>query len=97
MTKKNHQYELMFSKAAVHDLIRLRKFIEQHNPSAAQRISKRLQGAIQGLLDTPQIGKPVDNIPGEIREFIFGKYIIRYKVHVKILYILRIWHGKEDR
>ncbi|MDL1977027.1 MAG: type II toxin-antitoxin system RelE/ParE family toxin [Deltaproteobacteria bacterium] len=89
--------KLIFSKAAVHDLARLRDFIAQHSPEAAQRVAQRLRGAIQRLVDTPQIGRPVDSMLGEIRELIFGKYVVRYEVRQQYLYILRIWHAKEDR
>ena len=88
---------LIFSKAAVHDLVRLREFIAKHNPDAAQRVSRRLRGAIKGLVNNPQIGRPVPDLPGEIRELIFGKYVARYEVRTNSLYVLRIWHGKEDR
>jgi toxin ParE1/3/4 len=88
---------LIFSRAAVHDLVRLREFIARHNPDAAQRVSRRLRGAIKGLVNNPQIGRPVPGLPGEIRELIFGKYIARYEVRTNSLYVLRIWHGKEDR
>ncbi|NOQ45844.1 MAG: type II toxin-antitoxin system RelE/ParE family toxin [Desulfobulbaceae bacterium] len=89
--------KLQFSRAAVNDLIRLREFIAEHNPTAAQRISKRLRGAIQNLVDTPRIGRPVENMAGETRELIFGRYVVRYEVRGNTLYILRVWHGKEDR
>ena len=89
--------KLIFSKAAVHDLVRLRDFIAQHSPETAQRVAQRLRGAIQRLVDTPQIGRPVANILGEIRELIFGKYVVRYEVRQRHLYILRIWRGKKDR
>ena len=89
--------KLIFSKTAVNDLVRLRAFIAQHSPEAAQRIAQRLRGAIERLVDAPQIGRPVDNMPGEIRDLIFGKYVVRYEVREQYLYILRIWHGKEDR
>jgi toxin ParE1/3/4 len=88
---------LIFSRAAVHDLVRLREFIARHNPDTAKRVSQRLRGAIKGLVNTPQIGRPVLYLPGEIRELIFGKYVARYEVRTNSLYILRIWHGKEDR
>jgi len=88
---------LIFSKAAVHDLVRLREFIAKHNPNAAQRVSRRLRGAIKGLVNSPQIGRPVPDLPGEIRELIFGKYVVRYEVRTNSLYVLRLWHGKEDR
>ena len=79
------------------DLTRLREFIAQHNPEAARRVAQRLNGAITRLVDMPQIGRPVSNIPGEIRELIFGKYVVRYEVRQDDLYILRIWHGKESQ
>ena len=88
---------LIFSRAAVLDLIRLREFIAMHNPDTAKRISQRLRGAIKGLINNPQIGRPVPDLPGEIRELIFGKYVTRYEVRTSLLYVLRIWHGKEDR
>ncbi len=89
--------KLIFSRAAVYDLVRLREFIAQHSPEAAQRVAQRLRGAIERLVDMPQIGRPVENLPGEIRELIFGKYVVRYEVRQQSLYILRIWHGREDR
>ncbi|MGD8264851.1 MAG: type II toxin-antitoxin system RelE/ParE family toxin [Desulfobacterales bacterium] len=88
---------LIFSRAAVHDLVRLREFIAKRNPDAAKRVSQRLHGAIKGLVNNPQIGRPVPELPGEIRELIFGKYVVRYEVRPNSLNILRIWHGKEDR
>lgn len=89
--------KLIFSKAAVNDLVRLRDFIAQYSPEATQRIAQRLRGAIERLVDAPQIGRPVDNMPGEIRDLIFGKYVVRYEFREQYPYILRIWHGKEDR
>jgi plasmid stabilization system protein ParE len=78
-------------------LVRLREFIAKHNPDAAKRVSQRLRGAINGLVNNPQIGRPVADLPGEIRDLIFGKYVVRYEERTNSLYVLRIWHGKEDR
>lgn len=89
--------KLFFSRSAIHDLVRLREFIAQHSPNAAQRISERLRGAILELVHHPQIGRPVPDLPGEICEFIFGKYVVRYEVRTDRLFVLRIWHAKEDR
>jgi plasmid stabilization system protein ParE len=89
--------KLIFSKAAVNDLVRLRDFIAQHSPEAAQRVAQRIRGAIEKLADAPQIGRPVTHLSGEIRELIFGKYVVRYEVRQQNLYILKIWHGKENR
>lgn len=89
--------KLVFSRSAVHDLVRLREFIAQHSPEAAKRIAERLRGAIIELANHPQLGRPVPDLPGEIRELIFGRYVVRYEVRSQKLYILRIWHGKENR
>jgi len=89
--------KLVFSRSAVDDLVRLREFIAQHSPDAARRISERLRGAILELVNHPQMGRPVPDLPGEIRELIFGRYMVRYEVRSKKLYVLRIWHGKENR
>lgn len=95
---------LEFSETAVKDLVRLRQFIAEHSPNAARRISRRLLSAIQKLVDTPRIGWSLPDLPGDIREFVFGHYVVRYAVvapsephKAGIIYILRIWHGKENR
>ena len=89
--------KLQFSRASLDDLVRLRDFIAEHNPAAAKRISEKLVSAIESLVEMPQRGRPVENFDEEIRELIFGKYVIRYMIQKKKLSILRIWHGKEDR
>ena len=89
--------KLQFSRAALNDLIRLREFIAQKNPVAAQQVSKRLLGAINNLADSPRLGRPVEGFHEEIRELIFGRYVVRYQVNGSMLYILRVWHGKEER
>ena len=89
--------KLVFSEASVRDLERLREFIATHNPDAARRVARRLHGAILKLRNNPQIGRPVPDLPGEIREYIVGKYITRYEIRNDMMYILRIWHGREDR
>ncbi len=32
-----------------------------------------------------------------ISDLIIGNYIVRYLIHQKQVYILRVWHHKEDR
>jgi len=56
-----------------------------------------LRGAILELVKQPQMGRPVPDLPGEIREFIFGKYVVRYEVRAREFCVLRIWHAKEGR
>jgi addiction module RelE/StbE family toxin len=92
--------KIIYTQQAVNDLKRLRDFIKQGNPHAAQEISKRLIQAINRLVDFPLLGRKAkenNNNPISIRDLITGKYVIRYLTLENEVHILRIWHGKEDR
>ncbi len=86
---------IKFTRSAQQDLIRLREFIAAKNPQAAQRIGQRLRQSIQKLIDQPEMGVSVEEIP-DLRDWISGDYIVRYTIIEKDIVILRIWHGKEN-
>jgi len=88
--------KLRFTRSAQRDLIRLREFIAVKNPRAAKRISQRLKQSIQRLTDQPDMGVNIEEIPN-VQDLISGDYLIRYTVLDHDIYILRIWHGKEDK
>jgi len=90
--------EIIYTQEAIADLQRLREFIAENNPSAAQRIARELISRISQLQQMPMMGRPVASAPEEIiRDMVFGKYTVRYVVHAQTLGILRIWHHYEDR
>jgi addiction module RelE/StbE family toxin len=88
--------KVLFTHSAQRDLVRLRDFIATKNPSAAERISNRVVVAIKRLADQPGMGVDVEEIPGT-QDLITGDYIVRYAVIDEEVYVLRIWHGKEER
>jgi addiction module RelE/StbE family toxin len=88
--------KLLFTHSAQRDLMHLRDFIAEKNPGAARRISRRLLTAINRLTDQPEMGIDVKELPGT-QDLIAGDYIVRYVVLEEEIYVLRIWHGKEDR
>ena len=88
--------KFQFTASAQRDLIRLREFIADKNPSAAARISQRLRESIARITDQPEMGANVEDIPG-VQDLISGDYIVRYAVLEETVYILRVWHGREDR
>ncbi len=88
--------KLGFSASAVRDLTRLREFIAVHNPKAAERISLRLRQAIAKLVLHPNVGRPVPE-QENVRELVVGDYVVRYLRLENVVFILRIWHGKEFR
>jgi len=91
--------KISYSSESVGDLIRLREFIEIKNPQAAQKIALSLNKGISQLKSFPFPGVEVELAPEpeKIRDLIIGNYIARYLIHSEQIYILRIWHHKEDR
>ncbi len=91
--------KLVWSPASRRDLIRLREFIEPHNPRAAKRSSEKTRKATKLILDNPAIGTRIED--RDDREFYtpFGQggYILRYQVIDQNIVILKIWHTREDR
>ena len=91
--------KLSYSREAISDLIRLREFIASKNPEAAQQIAKSIRNGIVQLKAFPYLGAEVELAPDPemIRDLIIGNYIARYLTHKKQVYILRVWHHKEER
>jgi plasmid stabilization system protein ParE len=72
-------------------LVGIQAYIDQFNPSAAQRLGARLVAAAESLADYPDVGRRVQ---GRIRELTFVRpYVIRYTVLEDRVVILRIRHG----
>ncbi len=92
--------ELIWEPGALHDLARLREFIEIHNPNAATKAARRILEAANGLLANPLLGRPLEDLPAFHQIFIpFGKrgYVLKYRIDGKNIVILRIWHAREKR
>jgi plasmid stabilization system protein ParE len=91
--------KLVYSAQAVADLVRLRTFIAEIDPSAAARVAAELISRIENIRRFPEIGRDLALAPEPhaVREVIFGKYIARYSVHAAAIVILRIWHHYENR
>ncbi len=83
---------------ALLDLQRLRDFILPHNRDAAQRAVKVIRAAVAALATNPRIGKPVEDMP-DYRDLVipFGSagYLLRYRIHGDVLYIIALRHCKE--
>jgi plasmid stabilization system protein ParE len=90
---------LVYSRQAVADLARLRAFVAEKDALAATRIAEELIARIENLCLFPRIGVEVAQAPkpAEVRDMVFGNYVVRYSVHGGALAVLRIWHHYEDR
>ena len=89
--------KIRFTTEAIHDLERLRAFVESKNPHAARRIAAELLDGIENLAIFPGIGLPVSRAPDpkHMRNLFVGNYTVRYLKREHTIIILRIWHDKE--
>ena len=90
---------LKYTKEALQDLIRLKEFLEIKNPDAAQRIASKLVSGIEDLTKFPKMGIIVEDAPEPdiMRDIYISDYHVRYLALEKTIYVLRIWHQKENR
>ncbi len=86
-----------YSLESIHDLVRLREFIQAKNPNAAERIASELLTSIDNLKVFPRMGLPVSHAPNpdDIRDLFVSKYTVRYLLGSQDIFILRVWHEKE--
>ncbi len=64
--------QIIYSAAAVRDLQRLQDFLRKKNPAAAKRAAEAIVKAIQVLVQQPQIGRPVEDLPIMYREWLIA-------------------------
>lgn len=84
--------------AALSYLARLYDFLQPLNPDAAARTVQSLTAAPEQFLLHPRLGEELEEFqPREIRRILIGRYEMRYEIHNNSIYILRIWHTREDR
>ncbi len=90
--------KIKYSPEAVEDLQRVVDFVEIKNPFAARRIAIDLQEGVEKLKLFPEIGLPVLNAPDpkQIRDLYISNYTVRYLITNEIIFILRVWHDKEN-
>lgn len=84
---------LQFTEQALEDLVRLREFIAEKNPAAAQRSSEQLFESINRLGDQPELGHALETLPG-VREWIARDYVVHYLALKDTLIVLQIWLGR---
>ncbi|MDN6858763.1 type II toxin-antitoxin system RelE/ParE family toxin [Pseudomonas sp. CAN2814] len=90
---------VIYAPAALRDLERLRRFLRETNPAAARRAGRIIIEATQALAAYPQMGRLIDDLPVDFREWPidFGDsgYLARYRIDGDTLVILAIRHQRE--
>lgn len=90
--------QVIWSDHALQDLERLREFIADVNAEAAAQVLQSLVLAPVNLLTHSRIGPALARYePREVRRLIVGNYEMHYELRANALYILRVWHTRENR
>ncbi|HRE72030.1 MAG TPA: type II toxin-antitoxin system RelE/ParE family toxin [Accumulibacter sp.] len=90
--------DLKWTSKALSDLARLHDFMAPVNQPAAARTVQALAAAPSALLANPRIGERIDEFePREVRRILVGHYEMRYELTETTIYVLRLWHTREDR
>lgn len=90
--------ELKWTSKALSDLARLYEFLAPANKIAAARTVQSLAAAPTNLLDNPRIGERLEEFdPRDVRRILVGRYEMRYEIQESIIYVLRLWHTRENR
>lgn len=90
--------EVKWTSKALSDLNRLFEFLAPVNRRAAAKTVQSLTAAPMRIIDQPRIGERLDEFEGrDVRRLLVGHYEMRYELDNDIMYVLRIWHTREQR
>ena len=90
--------ELQWTSRALADLARLHEFLSSVNQQAAARTVQALVRTPVRLLEHPRIGEKLEDFePREVRRIIVSQYEMRYEIQGSVIYVLRLWHTREER
>jgi plasmid stabilization system protein ParE len=88
-----------WSQAALGDVGRLNDFLASKSPEAARRAIHTIRRGMKALTTDPEIGRPVDGMLPEFREWIIefgqGAYVALYHFDGKQVVVLAIRDGRE--
>ena len=90
---------LIWSPFALRDVQRIYRFLDERNADAARRAVKAIQDGVRVISAQPGIGRPVEHMDPEYREWLisFGDsgYLALYRDDQQTLTILAIRHQRE--
>ncbi|GAY20656.1 type II toxin-antitoxin system RelE/ParE family toxin [Sphingobium fuliginis] len=90
--------KIQWTGKASSDLVRLHEHLRPVAPEAAARVVQQLARAPDRLLDYPRIGEKLEAYePREVRRILVGHHELRYEIADAIIFILRLWHCRENR
>ena len=89
---------LKWTSKAYSDLVRLHEFLGSADPRAALWVVRQLVAGAKRIPAHQRLGVRMPEFdPREVRKVLVGDYEIRYEVTEIGVFILRIFHTREDR
>ncbi len=93
--------KLRINPEVIKDIAEIKRYIREElcNPSAADRIAKRIVSAYKELKNAPFIGASLDSIlevKTDYRFLVCGNYLIFYKVKNDVVSVYRVMNGRRD-
>ena len=89
---------LIWSPSALHDVQRLYRFLASKNADAARRAVQVIRTGVQVIAEQPGIGRPVDDMEPEFREWTIGfgdsGYMALYRCDGQTAVILAVRHQR---
>ncbi|WP_338847278.1 type II toxin-antitoxin system RelE/ParE family toxin [Massilia sp. W12] len=90
---------LIWSPAALQDMQRHYRFLANKDVAVAKRAIRALRAGVNILSHQPEMGRQIDNLPAEFRDWLidFGAsgYVVRYRGGPEIITLLRVRHQRE--
>ncbi|MDN5872481.1 MAG: type II toxin-antitoxin system RelE/ParE family toxin [Nitrococcus sp.] len=91
--------QLRWTPSALADVQRLYRFLAPENPDAAPRAVKTIRSGVKILAHQPQLGRPLEGMEPEFREWLidFGGagYLVLYRLDGGALLILAVRPQRE--
>ena len=89
---------IKWTTSAERDLVSVYAFLAITNSNAAIQVIQHIIQGVEKIQSFPQLGVKLSDFEDrDVRRVIIGKYEIRYELTDKAIYILRLWHFREDR
>jgi toxin ParE1/3/4 len=85
---------VVWSRRAVEHLSKIREYIEEDDPAAAERVAQRIVYCVRTLTNHPLMGRP-GRLRGTRELVITGTpYIAPYRVRRNCIEIVAVFHGR---
>lgn len=89
---------LRWTRAAYADLRRIHAFLGPIDPAAAARSVRAIVGRARRIPAQPRLGEKLAAFGRrEVRRVLVLKYELRYEISGSDIYVLRVFHTREDR